>query len=66
VLLEARAADTPLQAEFVRTDRNRPMYLTFKMAGFREIQRSGNVALLEHNLNAIDPYPEYVRVSVEV
>lgn len=66
VLLEARAAGSPLQAEFIRTDRNRPMYLTFKMAGFREIDRNGDIALLEHDLTAIDPYPDHVRVNVEV
>ena len=65
VLLEARAAGTPLRAEFIRTDRNRPVYLTFKMAGFKEIGRTGDVALLEHDLAVVDPYPDHVRVQVE-
>lgn len=65
VLLAARAAGTPLQAEFIRTERNRPMYLTLRMAGFREISRTGDVALLEHDLRVINRYPDHIRVQVE-
>jgi FkbH-like protein len=65
VLFEARAAGTPMRAEFVRTERNRPMYLTFKLAGFREIGRVGDVALLEHDLTAVDPYPSHVLVRTD-
>ncbi len=38
------------------------MYLTFKLAGFQEIERKDKVALLEHDLTAIDPFPDHVDV----
>jgi FkbH-like protein len=53
-----------LQAEFVSTDRNRMMYVTYKLNGFKEIERQGNVSILEHDLERIPPYPEYVRVQI--
>ena len=65
VLFEAASAGVPLRAEFIRTDRNRPTYLMFKMAGFREIASEGDVRLLEHDLVAIPPLPTYVDVRVE-
>lgn len=53
-----------LCAEFVRTDRNRMMYLAFKIAGFKETSREGNVAFLEHDLETIDPFPDHVTVNL--
>jgi FkbH-like protein len=64
VLQLAKAAGKRVRADFLRTDRNRMMYLTFKLAGFEEIARSEGVAVLEHDLGTIDPFPEYVDVRV--
>ncbi|CAN5691511.1 HAD-IIIC family phosphatase [soil metagenome] len=64
VLEEGAKAGKPVRAEFIRTDRNRPMYLMFKMAGFREIARDDGVAMLEHNLTAIAASPGYIEVRV--
>jgi FkbH-like protein len=64
ILQLARAAGTPVRAEFIRTDRNRMMYLTFKMSGFKEIDRRGDVAVLEHDLGSIDPFPNHVDVRI--
>ena len=64
VLQMAATEGKPVQAEFVRTDRNRLMYLTFKLAGFREIERNGNVVVLEHGLDPIEPSPKHVQVVV--
>lgn len=64
VLQMARAASKRVRAEFLRTDRNRMMYLTFKLAGFSEIGRTEGVALLEHDLEVIDAFPDYVEVRV--
>lgn len=53
-----------LQAEFLPTDRNRLMYVTYKFAGFREIKKLENgVVLLEHDLTSYIAYPEYITVS---
>lgn len=65
LLLDARAENTPLKAEFIRTDLNRPMYLTFKLAGFKEVGRRGDVALLEHDLSTIASYPDHIRVLTD-
>lgn len=63
-VLEAGAtAGKPVQAEFIRTSRNRPMYLMFKMAGFRQVGRRDGVSLLEHDLSVIPPTPGYLRVE---
>ena len=40
------------------------MYLTFKMSGFKEIERRGEVAVLEHDLETIDPFPNHVDVRI--
>ena len=39
-------------------------YLTFKLAGFEEKERRGDVARLEHDLSIIDPIPDYVGLRV--
>jgi len=65
VLEEGARTGVPVRAEFIRTDRNRPMYLMFKMAGFREIDRTDDVPLLEHDLSNIVPIPAYVDLRVE-
>ena len=62
ILEEGKRAGKMVRAEFIRTDRNRPMYLMFKLAGFREIERRGDIALLAHDLTAIPPYPAYVEL----
>jgi predicted enzyme involved in methoxymalonyl-ACP biosynthesis len=62
VLHLAASEAKPVQADFVRTNRNRMMYLTFKLAGFREVSRNGDLAQLEHRLGFIDPYPPHVEV----
>jgi FkbH-like protein len=62
VLSEAERAGTRLQAEFVRTDRNRPMYVMLRMAGFQVVGRGSEVTLLEHDLSAIPSIPDHVEV----
>ena len=64
ILREGKEAKKAVRAEFIRTDRNRPMYLMFKLAGFREIERTGQVALLEHDLAEIAAFPPHVEVRV--
>jgi FkbH-like protein len=64
-ILQTAAAETDrVLADFVRTPRNRAMYLTFKLAGFKEIERDGNVAYLEHDLSLVDSFPDYLEVRI--
>jgi hypothetical protein len=53
-----------LNAEFISTDRNRMMYVTYKLSGFKEIERRGALSILKHDLNRIPPFPSFVRVRV--
>ena len=58
----ARKQNVRLQAEFRATDRNRIMYVTLKLAGFRESGRRGDVLVLEHSLPTAPAVPAYVRL----
>lgn len=64
ILRTAAEQERKVRAEFVRTDRNRAMYLTFKLCGFREIERRRNLAVLEHDLRSIAPAPDYLQVRI--
>ncbi len=55
-----------LQAEFLPTDRNRLMYVTYKFAGFTEAGKLENGGvMLEHPLPDFINYPEYIKVSTD-
>jgi FkbH-like protein len=63
----AGAAGARFQAEFVHTGRNRMMYLTYKMAGFREVDggnEADGVVLLESSLDHIQPAPPYLTLDL--
>jgi FkbH-like protein len=62
VLDSAADHGATVEADFVRTDRNRLMYLTYKLAGFREVHREGDRITFRHDPTVRDPYPPYVRV----
>jgi FkbH-like protein len=61
---QAKEAGVRLRAEFVSTDRNRQMLITYKFAGFKEVDRSGDVMIMENNYSAIQPVPPYVQLIV--
>jgi len=64
ILQRAQASSARLQAQFVETDRNRMMYLTYKFHGFREVAQQDNEILLEHDLKTVRPFPRFVRLSL--
>jgi FkbH-like protein len=66
-LLEAtKHAGMRLCAEFVPTNRNRVMYVTYRFAGFRDVERPGQtVSLLEHPLDKPGSLPSYIHLRVE-
>lgn len=64
ILRSAKEAGVRLQAEFVSTDRNRMMLVTYKFAGFKEVDKRDNVAILEHDLTNIQPMPDYVDIRL--
>ncbi len=53
-----------LRAEFVSNDRNRQMLITYRFAGFKEVGRAGESALLENDFSALQPPPPYVDLRI--
>jgi len=56
----AAAAGVRLRAEFVESDRNRIMYVTYRFAGFQEIAREGSLAILESVPAKAPAIPDHV------
>ncbi|MGB0694800.1 MAG: HAD-IIIC family phosphatase [Rhodospirillaceae bacterium] len=59
----ARAAHVRLLADFVQTDRNRMMYVTFKFNNFRDIGHTEGRIHLENDLSEQRTPPDYVVVD---
>ncbi len=66
IMYEAKNAGKRLRVDFLPTDRNRMMYVTFKFANFKEIKsyESGQV-LLENELSAIQEIPSYIKMIIQ-
>ena len=64
ILNLAREAGVQLQAEFLSNDRNRMMLITYKLGGFRELQREGKFTLFKHDLENIKPHPEWLKLHL--
>jgi FkbH-like protein len=60
----ARSAGVKLSAEFLPTDRNRMMYVTYKFAGFREVDKRYGLIRLENDSASVPAFPDYIRVSL--
>jgi FkbH-like protein len=60
LLRRAKEAGVRLRAEFVSNNRNRQMLITYRFAGFKEIERVGEVSILENDFSALQPPPPYV------
>jgi FkbH-like protein len=65
VMKQAQKANMRLLAEFVPNDRNRMMYITYKFAGFKEVEKKDNLVIFEANQDLIQPYPSYVELHAE-
>lgn len=65
ILRQAKAAGVRLRAEFVPNERNRMMLITYKLGGFREVERQGPMLIFEHDLQTIAPVPSYVTLRCE-
>ena len=49
-----------LHAEFFQTEHNRIMYITYKMAGFEEIEEDGDRLLLSYAGEDVPTPPSYI------
>ncbi len=65
IMRTAKMRGVKLQAEFVMTDRNRIMYITYKFAGFKEVGSSEGCLLLENDLNHIQDVPQHIKLIIE-
>lgn len=65
ILHRAHEYGVRLCAEFVPTERNRMMYLTYKFNGFVDTEERNGTILLEHPAQTVRPIPPYVAVDVE-
>lgn len=59
----AQAEGKRLQAEFFETEHNRIMYITYKLAGFEEVEENGPNLLLEYAKDEPIPFPPYLAVD---
>ncbi len=60
---QAKLAKQQLRADFVTTDRNRMMYMTYKFNGFVDTTDPDHNQLI-NDLSLIPPLPEYLQVTV--
>lgn len=60
----AKSNNVHLLAEFVSNDRNRMMYISYKFAGFKEIEKNGGLVVFENDLSRIQDVPGYVNFKV--
>ncbi|MHC5767655.1 MAG: HAD-IIIC family phosphatase [Nostoc sp.] len=60
----AKSNNVRLRAEFISNNRNRMMYISYKFSGFQEVDKNGDLLILENDLRRIQPIPEYVNVKV--
>lgn len=51
-----------LQAQFVSTDKNRVMYITYKFNGFSEVDKRDNVIILQADMSYRRQNPKYIEV----
>jgi FkbH-like protein len=65
VMSMAKAAGVKLRAEFISNKRNRVMTITYKFAGFTEIGKRGEVALLENDFSRVQSFPPYIEVRID-
>jgi predicted enzyme involved in methoxymalonyl-ACP biosynthesis len=52
-----------LYAEFKETDRNRVMYIIYKMMGFIEAERNEGDVLLKYESDTKRDYPSYIKIK---
>lgn len=65
IVARAQAAGVALRAEFVPTDVNRMMYVTYKFAGFTETATAGPLVTLERDGSPAPAPPPWVTLTLD-
>ena len=60
----AKEMKVKLYAEFLPNGRNRMMYVSYKFANFREVERNGDLVIFENDLSRIQDFPAYIKVNI--
>jgi FkbH-like protein len=63
MIQEAIRNKTRLLAEFIPTDRNRMMYMTYKFMRFNEKEKMDHVTVLENDLSYMPKFPDYIKIN---
>jgi hypothetical protein len=61
----AKDANVKLRAEYIPNGRNRMMYITYKLANFKEVARRDGLIFLEHDCSQHRKFPDYVKVTIQ-
>lgn len=64
VLGLAKSAGARLQAEFRNTGRNRMMLVSYKFAGFKEVDKRDELIVFEHDLAQLQPPPPWMELNI--
>ncbi|NJD01337.1 MAG: HAD-IIIC family phosphatase [Ruminiclostridium sp.] len=59
----AKETGVKLRAEFIPTDHNRVMYITYKFSGFKEVEQREDILVFENDFTYIYPFPKYLKVN---
>ncbi len=66
LMKQAAGRQRKLRADFLRTERNRQMLVTYQFANFQVVWRDERGAILfENDLSAIQDYPPYIKVRAD-
>ncbi|URZ15104.1 HAD-IIIC family phosphatase [Clostridium felsineum] len=65
IVNRAREEGVTLRAQFVPTDRNKIMYITYKFNGFKEIKKDDKVSILEADMSYERPMAKYLKLMYE-
>lgn len=60
----AKENNIKLRAEFVKTNHNRMMYITYKFSGFKEIKEDGDTVIFENDLELIQDFPKHIKIDI--
>ncbi|WP_269582986.1 HAD-IIIC family phosphatase [Roseibium sp. Sym1] len=62
IIARAQSAGVRLKADFIDTGRNRPLFITYRLAGFREVARNGDAVEFELQFPDAIQIPDYVDI----
>ncbi|MBN1040266.1 HAD-IIIC family phosphatase [Clostridium botulinum] len=66
IMNKAKSENVKLLAEFVPTDRNRMMYITYKFNGFNETNNKDGKILFKANLENMKEIPSYIKLLEKI